>query len=64
MARIRIYRNSFLATVVSLLGYILLFSGVISAFDGAILGGILIAAVGAGLIFLAAWISERKQSRR
>lgn len=61
MARITIYKNSFLASAVSILGYLFVVCGIMAAFSGEIAGGILIALVGFGLAVLASSISEQKQ---
>ena len=61
MARITIYKNSFLATLVSICGYIGVVCGVMVMFEGDIAAGILMLAVGIGLAVWASKISQNKQ---
>ena len=61
MARITVYKNSILASLCSLMGYGLLVGGVMVVFSGDIFAGIALAAMGLGLAFLAALISEAKR---
>lgn len=71
MARITFYTNSFLANVVNILGYILMFTGVIMVIAGisdfiigVILIGIVLLAAGLGCSVLAANISARKRNKK
>jgi len=61
MARITIYRNSVLATLVSIIAYMFVGVGIMIAFNGQIIGGILLALVGVVLMALASSISTNKQ---
>lgn len=68
--RITFYKNSFLANVVNILGYVLLLPGIVMLIAGVsdfiigiILSGIVMIAAGFGLVILAARISARKAAR-
>lgn len=61
MARVRIYKNSFLASALSILGYVFLATGIIAAFNGEIIGGIFVVAISIAMMFGAKSISENKQ---
>lgn len=63
MAKIRMYRNSFMASLVSLCGYGLAFLGIVVAFSESVVGGIIVALAGVGLMCWAPKISENKQFR-
>ena len=63
MARITIYKNSILASICSIFGYLLVIGGIMVAFGGEIFGGILVALMGFGLAVLASFISERKKAK-
>lgn len=64
MARITIYKNSILATLLSFLSYFAVVMGIMLAFDSEILGGIAIVAVGIGIMALAAWVNSRATFRK
>ena len=64
MARITIYKNSILATLLSFLSYFAVVMGIMLAFDSEILGGILMVAVGIGIMALAAWVNSRATFRK
>lgn len=61
MARFAIYKNSVLATLCSIVGYLLAISGVIIAFNEEVAGGIVIVVIGLGLHLLGGYISENKK---
>ena len=61
MARVTIYKNSILASICSIFGYFLVMGGILAAFSGEILAGIIIALLGFGMAALAAAISENKR---
>lgn len=61
MARIRIYKNSFLASALSILGYIFLVTGIIAAFNGEVVGGIFVVILSIAMMFAAKAISDNKQ---
>lgn len=61
MARITIYKNSVLASLMSFLSYFLLLIGVVAAVNGEILGGVALFLIGIGVGILASSISERKR---
>ena len=63
MARIRIYKNSFVASILSMCGYGLAMVGLIVAFTESIAGGVIVALIGVGLAFWGAKVSENKQFR-
>lgn len=63
MARIRIYTNSFVASVLSVCGYTLAMIGFIVAFTESIAGGVIIALIGLVLGVMGAKVSENKQFR-
>lgn len=65
MARVRVYTNSILATILSFCGYGLLVCGMITVFSGGmgIAVGIILALIGLGIAFWAATISDNKQFR-
>lgn len=64
MARIPIYKNSFLASSCSILGYIIVIGGVVTAISEDIIGGIILIISGFVLMFLAKNISENKQFKK
>ena len=64
MARITIYKNSILASLVSIFGYMFMLGGIAMAFDGEILPGIFLFLMGIGLAALASVISSRAQFRK
>ena len=61
MARITIYKNSVLATLVGIFGYIFIIAGLALAFTEEILGGIILALIGVGFSIWAPAISRNKQ---
>lgn len=61
MARITIYKNSILANLFNLLGYVLMLSGIAIALGGEIVPGIVLALIGFGSAVLASSISENKR---
>lgn len=63
MARIRIYKNSIVASFFSMCGYGLAIIGIIVAFSESVIGGIIVTLIGVGLAFWGAKISEKKQFR-
>lgn len=64
MARITLYKNSILASLVSIFGYCFMLGGIAIAFDCEILGGIVMFLMGIGLAALASVISSRAQFRQ
>ena len=58
MARVTVYTHSVGASLLSITGYGFLATGVVTAFGGEIVAGIILVLCGAGLSFLAAHISE------
>lgn len=63
MARIRIYKNSVVASILSMCGYGLAMVGLIVAFTESIVGGVIVALIGVGLALWGAKVSENKQFR-
>ena len=61
MARITIYKNSVLASLISILGYIFVIGGICVMFGGEIGGGIVMLIVGIALAMWASAISENKK---
>lgn len=61
MARITIYKNSFLASICSMLGYGIAVCGILVAIGENVIAGIVMIAWGMALSFLASSISERKK---
>ena len=61
MARITIYKNSFLASICSMCGYGIAVSGILVAIGENVIAGILMITWGVALSFLASVISERKK---
>ena len=64
MARIRIYTNSVLASIISLLGYGLVIVGIALLVSGEVTGGIVMLIIGILLAVWAAGISEKKQFKQ
>lgn len=64
MARVTVYKNSILASLVSIMGYGFMVGGLGMAFGGEILGGIVLFLMGLGCAALASVISERAQFRQ
>lgn len=64
MARITIYKNSILASIISIFSYLIMLGGIMIAFDGEILGGILLFVAGVGVAALAAWVSQQASFRK
>lgn len=64
MARITIYKNSVLATIVSFLGYFGIAMGAVGLVDGEILVGMVCMLIGIGLMVVAGWISSYKAFRK
>ena len=64
MARITVYKNSILANVVNIFGYLFMLSGIATAFGGEIVSGILLILLGIGCAVLASTISSRAQFRK
>ena len=63
MARITTYKNSKLASAVSVIGYIVIAGAMYAIFNDEPLGGVIALVVGIGLKFLAAFISKRKAKK-
>lgn len=63
MARIRIYKNSIVASLLSMCGYGLVSVGTIALFSESVAEGIILVLIGVGLAFWGAKISEKKQFR-
>lgn len=63
MARIRVYKNSIVASILSVIGYTFLMIGIVVAVNESVPGGIIIALLGVGLAIWGARISEKKQFR-
>lgn len=59
MMFIRIYKKSFLATLISLIGSVLMYSG-IGITIGGMLAGILLSGLGLGIFLLAVIVNEKK----
>lgn len=64
MVKIPVYTNSILATLMSILGYLLMLGGFAVAFGGEILGGILMFLLGMGSAALGSVISALAQFRK
>ena len=63
MARITTYKNSKLATFVSIIGYLCIVGGVYALFNDAPVGGIIALVVGIGFKVLAAYISKKRKEK-
>lgn len=61
MARIRIYKNSFIASILSMCGYGLAMVGLIVTFTESVVGGVIVALIGVGIACWGAKVSENKQ---
>lgn len=64
MVKIPVYTNSILATLMSILGYLLMLGGFAMAFGGEILGGILLFLLGMGCAALGSVLSTLAQFRK
>lgn len=63
MARIPIYRHSILASLLSIVAYLMMLGGVATAFGGSILGGIVLFVLGMGVTMLGSFVGERTKCR-
>lgn len=63
MARIPVYKNSILASLLSIIAYLFMAGGFAAAFGGEILAGIGAFLVGMFFAFLGSFLSAWKQSR-
>lgn len=61
MARVTVYKNSVVASILSVCGYVAAIAGIIAAFSGSVVAGIISVLAGIGLVFWAAAISQNKQ---
>ena len=63
MARVTTYKNSKLATAVSILGDILVVGGVYFLFNDEAVAGVILLVLGIGAKFLAAFISKKQREK-
>lgn len=63
MAKVTTYKNSKLATVVSVIGYLCIVGGVYALFNDEPVAGIIVVVLGIGFKVLAAYISQKKKER-
>ena len=61
MAKVTLYKNSILASLLSLAGYFMIAGGIMAAFNGEVVPGIVLALLGIGVSWLAAWLSSQIQ---
>ena len=63
MARVTTYKNSKLATVCSVLGYLLIVAGIYCLFNDEPVAGVVVLVLGIGLKILAPFISKKKSEK-
>ena len=63
MAKVTVYKNSKLATVCNVIGYLMIVGGIYCLFNDEPVAGVIVLVLGIGMKLLSAFISKKKSEK-